>query len=84
MTQYIEHPLEGIVRYAVRWNCNNYVPVKGTFGASELCMHVRMVYEEGDFALTNDSQTYAFVFAKSGRWTEGSFHLFKDGTFSVS
>lgn len=64
-----------------------FVRVKGKFGASELCMHVGMAEEEGIFALVrpdDEHMIYAYVFGKTGRVVDGSFHLRPDGTFSVS
>ena len=63
------------------------VEVHGEVGASELGMHMGIVQDHGVVAFVwpgDEHMVYAFVWLDSGKLVDGSFHLFGDGTFSLS
>jgi len=74
---------------AVLW-CRHYtkpVEVHGEVGATELGMHMGIVCDHGIVAFVRPEDKhmiYAYVWLDSGRLVDGCFHLFGDGTFSLS
>ena len=63
------------------------VPILGKVGASELGMHLGIVQNKGvvAFVRPNDEHMiYAYVLLDNGNLADGSFHLFDNGTFSLS
>ena len=63
------------------------VEVHGDVGASELGMHMGIVQDQGVVAFVrpeDEHMIYAYVWLDSGRLADGSFHLFDNGTFSLS
>lgn len=65
----------------------NPVPVHGEVGASELGMHMEIVRNHGIVAFVRPEDKhmiYAYVLLDNGKVVDGCFHLFGDGTFSLS
>ena len=63
------------------------VSIHGKVGASELGMHMGIVQDHGVVAFVRPSDEhmiYAYVLLDTGSLADGSFHLFGDGTFSLS
>lgn len=64
------------------------IPAKGTFGCSELCMHMRVWMCQVIAAWVNDRKTYAYVIyidrEGNPRITDGCYFRYGDGDISLS
>lgn len=61
------------------------IELSGKIGCSELGMHCKIAELHGVVArLRPGVDNYAYVLTSDGRWTQGVFHYFGEGEFSLS